>query len=114
MPYSDPRMMAASVTATAQKILLPMIRKVMPQVMAQQIVGVQPMGAGTGSIFNQYFYKQYNKKYWPYQYYVNVDVFSEVERWCWDRFKGRYWNNYGRQFAFKREKDYTMFILRWS
>lgn len=85
----------------------------MPSLIAQRIVGVQPMTNNLG-IFNQFFEKKFNKKYWPYQYYVNVDVFSEVERWCWDRFKGRYWNNYGRMFVFKREKDYTMFLLRWA
>lgn len=95
------------------RIMIPMIRKVMPSLIAQRIVGVQPMTNNLG-IFNQFFEKKFNKKYWPYQYYVNVDVFSEVERWCWDRFKGRYWNNYGRMFVFKREKDYTMFLLRWA
>lgn len=110
----DPKL-AANITATGQNILIPMIRKTMPGMIARQIVGVQPMlGAGGKSIFNQFFDKKFNKKYWPYQYYVNVDVFSEVERWCWDRFKGRYWNNYGRMFVFKREKDAVMFALRWA
>lgn len=108
----DPKI-AANVTATAQQILIPMIRKVMPNLIAQQITGVQPMSYTGSGIFNQFFNKKFNKKYWPYQYYVNVYVFSEVERWCWDRFKGRYWNNYGRQFVFKREKDAVMFALRW-
>lgn len=103
---------AASVAANGQKILLPMIRKVMPTIMAQQIVGRQPM-TGAGSIFNQFFAnKEYNKKYWPYQYVITQDS-REAERWCWDQFKGRYWNNYGRNFVFKREKDAVMFALRW-
>lgn len=97
------------------RLMIPVLRTALPNLMAQQIVGVQPMtGTGGYSLFNQFFNKKFNKKYWPYQYYVKVDVFSEVERWCWERFKGRYWNNYGRQFVFKREKDYTMFVLRWS
>ena len=59
--------------------------------------------------------KEYNKKYWPYQYFIDDKTYriSEVERWCWDQFKGRYWNNYGRNFVFKREKDAVMFALRW-
>ncbi len=107
---------AASVAANGQKILLPMIRKVMPTLMAQQIVGVQPM-TGMGSIFDRFYgSKEYNKKYWPYQYYINDTVYQikDAERWCWDRFKGRYWNNYGRHFVFKREKDAVMFALRWA
>ncbi len=106
---------AASVAANGQKILLPMIRKVMPGLMAQQIVGVQPMQYTGRSIYNQFFNKEYNKKYWPYQYFIDDKTYriSEVERWCWDQFKGRYWNNYGRNFVFKREKDAVMFALRW-
>jgi hypothetical protein len=105
---------AASVAANGQKILLPMIRKVMPTIMAQQIVGVQPMTNNLG-IFNRLLYKNFNKKYWPYQYFIDDKTYriSDVERWCWDQFKGRYWNNYGRNFVFKREKDAVMFALRW-
>jgi hypothetical protein len=109
----DPKI-AASVTATAQKILIPMIRNVMPNLIAHQITGMQPMSTYTGSsIFNQFFSKEYNKKYWPYQYVITQDS-RAAERWCWDRYKGRYWNNYGRKFVFKREKDAVLFALRWA
>jgi hypothetical protein len=107
----DPKI-ADSVTATAQQILLPMIRNVMPNLIAQQITGVQPMSYTGSSIFNSFFAKEYNKKYWPYQYVITQDS-REAERWCWDRFKGRYWNSHGRKFVFKREKDAVMFALRW-
>lgn len=86
----------------------------MPQVIANQIMGVQPMtGTGGRSLFQQFFDKQFNKKYWPYQYEVEHYDRFEIERWCWERFKGRYWNNYGRKFVFKREKDAVLFALRW-
>lgn len=42
-------------------VLLPMIRKVMPALIAQDIVGVQPMTGPTGSIFNV------NPKYLKYE-----------------------------------------------
>ena len=118
-PISDPRIMA-SVTIAGQKILLPMIRKVMPTMMANSILGVQPMTGPGSSIFNHYYgKKEYNKKYWPYQYTINDDylrdfIVRDAERWCWDRFKGRYWSNHGRNFVFKREKDAVMFALRWA
>lgn len=99
-------------TASDPRIMLPMIRNVMPKLMAQQITGVQPMSYTGSSIFNQFFQKEYNKKHWPYQYVITQDS-REAERWCWDRFKGRYWNNYGRKFVFKREKDAVLFALRW-
>lgn len=96
--------------------MIPILRTALPKLMAQQIVGVQPM-TGSGSIFNQFFkLKEYNKKYWPYQYYIDSSSYSisDVERWCWDKFKGRYWHSHGRKFVFKREKDAAMFALRWS
>jgi hypothetical protein len=80
--------------------------------MAQQIVGVQPMTGSAGSIFNQYNSKEYNKKYWPYQYVITQHSY-DAERWCWERFKGRYWHSHGRKFVFKREKDAVLFALRW-
>lgn len=96
-------------------VILPMIRKVMPNIIANQILGVQPMAAGTGSIFNMAFGdKKYNKKYWPYQYTVDRAAYKEAERWCWERFKGRYWSSSGQRFAFKRSEDAAIFALRWS
>lgn len=99
-------------TTSDPKLMIPMIRKTMPQVIANQIIGVQPMTGVGRSIFSQFFDKQFNKKYWPYQYEITQDS-REAERWCWERFKGRYWNSYGRKFVFKREKDAVIFALRW-
>lgn len=100
-------------TASDPRLMIPMLRKIMPNTVAQQIVGVQPMtGTGGKSIFNQFFAKEYNKKYWPYQYVITQNS-NEAERWCWERFKGCYWSNYGRKFVFKREKDAVLFALRW-
>ena len=98
------------------RLMIPILRTALPNLMAQQIVGVQPMtGTNNLGIFNQLLYKTYNKKYWPHQYFINDKTYqiSDVERWCWDQFKGRYWNNYGRNFVFKRERDAVMFAMRW-
>ncbi len=110
----DPKL-AASVTATAQKIMLPMIRKVMPTRMAQQIVGVQPMDVSAGSVFNKAVGgHNFNPKYWPYTKMVSWDRLFEAERWCYDNIKGRYWKNQGMYFAFKRKDDFALFTLMWS
>jgi hypothetical protein len=111
----DPNL-AASVTATAQKIMLPIIRTVLPNLMAQQIVGVQPMDVDTGSLFEQLTAKVFNPKYWPYQHKVSATKTNrwEVERWCYDNFKSRNWNSYRNQFVFKRKEDAMLFALRWS
>lgn len=58
-----------------------------------------------------------NKKYWPYQfdmhYRQDLNVVT-LEDWCYENFKSAYWRNVGRVFAFKREKDATLFMLMWG
>lgn len=59
----------------------------------------------------------FNKRYWPYQRYFGVETekqIDEIERWCWQNFKGKYWRSMYRAFAFKRERDFMLFTLRWS
>ncbi len=93
--------------------MIPVLRKLLPTTTVQDIMGVQPMtGTGGKSIFRQLFNKEYNKKYWPYQYVITQDS-REAERWCWDRFKGRYWSNYGHRFVFKQKDDAALFVLSW-
>jgi hypothetical protein len=59
----------------------------------------------------------FRSKYWPHQHYLGFkypwSTIDEVEKWCWQNFKGRYWRSEGRFFGFKRERDYTLFMLRW-
>ena len=96
------------------RIMIPVLCNLLPITVAQSLLGVQPMtGAGGKSVFRELFNKAYNKKYWPYQYLIERNS-SEAERWCWARFKGQYWSNYGRHFVFKREKDAVLFALRWA
>jgi hypothetical protein len=103
---------------TAQQVLIPMIRKVMPGLIAHQITGVQPMGNAPRvvSYTDNWFFRVHNKKYWPYQFTpYNSTSIGKMERWCWDNIShGRYWRNYGNKFAFKRKEDAALFVLRWS
>jgi hypothetical protein len=98
-----------------QKILLPIIRQALPSLLAKQIVGVQPMSAGAGSVFNKAIGgHNFNAKYWPHFKMVSWDQLFEAERWCYANFKSRNWRNQGMYFAFKREQDYLLFVLKWS
>ena len=84
----------------------------MPTLLAKDIIGVQPMP--TNSLYDIFWTKEYNKKYWPHQYTVKRDDVFAAERWCWQRFKGKNWNNKYQKFVFKRSQDAVMFALRWS
>jgi hypothetical protein len=98
-------------------IIIPIIRKVMPGLIAQQIIGVQPMAPPTGNIFSMnsvFGDKTYSKKFWPHQIMIDRSKIVDAERWCWNRFKGKYWSSSGGRFVFKRSKDAVIFALRWS
>lgn len=105
---------ALSVTQAAQQALISMLRKSLPNLMAQQITGVQPMSYY--SYNNNWFFQNHNKKYWPYQHTPSRLIpIRDMERWCWENIShGRYWRNYGNKFAFKRKEDAALFVLRWS
>jgi len=97
------------------KIVLPTIRKVMPTLLARDIIGSQPMNVSYSSLF-QYNPKMYNVKYWPYQLNLDHGPWDQVhnaERWCYENFNSRNWKHSGRQFVFKRQSDATLFALKW-
>ena len=64
--------------------------------------------------------RYFNKKYWPSQVRIDVPLIKreitlqELERWCYQNLKSSEWRNDGWYFAFKREQDYTFFVLRWA
>lgn len=123
---------AASVPATAQKILLPMIRQVFPTLIAQHL-GVQPMTAPTGSIFTMRasyeaphiikFHKKY--KFSRAKWYIaefNWRNTTEVNKWCTAHFGphdkcpnawSRWRRMYDQKVYFRDEDDAIMFKLRW-
>ena len=123
----DPNL-AASVTATAQKILMPMIRKLAPTLLAQDILGVQPMTGSVGEIFTrrasytpQPKYK-FSRAKW-YEADHRFEDYEEVIAWCTEHFgpRPRYPDAWTRwcdihidRIRFRDEKDYQWFILRWG
>ncbi len=104
-----------------------MLRHKIPATIAQSIVGVQPMGAG--SFFAPYSPKvvpkskyQFSRAKW---YVAEFDdrYYFEVEAWCSQHFGphparpdawSRWVHKYSQQIHFRDEKDYQWFILRWG
>lgn len=124
-------------------VLLPMIRRVMPNIIAQSIIGVQPMTGPAGSIFSmrpygwpgrvlftkdhyRHFLRVYNRRKYHHPDYITGLGYSKMrlsrrdhlannaEVWCRDNLKtGSYVYDRG-DFWFAYERDYTLFVLKWS
>lgn len=107
-----------------------MIKKHVPKLVAQQIIGVQRMPPGVGAIFKPKstepniikFHKKYkfSRKIW-YDAVFPTD-WSAARVWCETHF-GKHptnpdawsrWYMYGNYFRFRDEKDYITFVLKWS
>ena len=119
-------------------VIMPMISKVMPQMIASQIVGVQPMTGPSGMIFggksindttitthidqvevNGETVDYYAVKI-PYGYYDKHKVsHPDIYQWCIDTYSndiddGRWYLRGSKNFLFKTEEDRNWFLLRWS
>ncbi len=104
-----------------------MLRHTIPATVAQSIVGVQPMGAG--SFFAPYTPKfvpkskyQFSREKW---YVAEFDItdYTNVVHWCREQFGphprnpdawSRWVHKYENKIHFRDEKDYHWFILRWG
>jgi predicted phage tail protein len=117
-----------------KNVILPMITKMMPSLIAQQIIGVQPMPLSAGLIFTQKmttqdpnivkFHKKY--KFSRAKWYIaefDATFYDEVDEWCAKQFGkhdkrpdawSRWWHRYESSIHFRDEKDYLMFLLRWG
>lgn len=111
------------------KILLPVIRRIMPKLIAQGIIGAQPMTRR--SLTMGELEHACSTWYWACppespagifeiektrQYYHDIE--SWIEERCgpkgsWNDADCRWWASNG-QYIFKNEQDRTMFVLRWS
>lgn len=86
-------------------ILVDFIRKAMPNKIAEELVGVQPMGS------------PFSKEEYPYQ--INTLDFASfkdvipMRQWCRETLKENEWKNSVQFFAFKNEQAYNWFLLRW-
>ena len=109
-----------------KSVLIPIIRKIMPEIIAQDIVGVQPMTNNTGAIFN--IKSKYLPKFTkidvdgiPAGHY-GVDVSFEVQLWIeqqpihmWKYVDGTEdMSRIDRQQFLVSEQLYNWMTMRWS
>lgn len=104
------------VSMPGTSILIPVIRNMVPKLLAQEIVGVQPMPNKAGSVFKNVIVggHTFKPKYWPYIKTIDWMNYTQAERFCYSNFKSRNWRSQGQHFAFKREEDYLLFTLKWG
>jgi len=110
------------------KVLIPMIRKVAPSLMAQEICGVQPMSTPMGFLYPTEIGEEfvdgtllYHKWYWVKPAYMmfSSGFDSELYDWCVETFgdplAGRRWyldKEGGFRYMFKRERDRTVVLMK--
>lgn len=127
---------------TFDPVLLPIIRRVMPNIIANDLIGVQPMTGPTVDIFNMrsnynwigcvvlckdhfnHFLRVYNRrKHHHPDYLTNLGYkkarvgFSDAvaaAQWCRKTFKTGTYVRSSADFWFAYERDYTLFVLKWS
>ena len=115
-------------TTITNSVLLPMIRNFYPQLMAQSIIGVQPIPSNAGGLFRMKYTYTPQSKYkfsrakW-YEAEFNVKDYTDVVHWCKEQFGphprnpdawSRWEHKYENKIHFRDEKDYAWFVLRWS
>ena len=115
-------------TTITNPVLLPMVRKQLPILMAQSIMGVQSMSSNAGSIFTmKYTYTPRSKyKFTRANWYVaesDIKDYTDVVHWCREQFGphprnpdawSRWEHRYENKIHFRDEKDYAWFLLKWS
>jgi len=98
------------------KVLIPMIRKIYPSMIAKQIMGVQPMQHSTSNIFKlktKYAAESWRKKFifWPKKSIYGKMIFGLVnERGVWKDVKevisgGNYTTHTERVIEYARNKE---------
>ena len=108
--------------AKMNSVLIPMIRKIMPAVIAQDIVGVQPMTGGITPPRKKFILldQTVDNLPAPPDGYVTVDVMGEVARWIEEQaiHMWKFGDVPAYSFGMERytisEELYTMMALKWS
>lgn len=111
------------------KIMMPVIRNIMPDVIARDILGVQPMTRQSMTVGEMDH--ACSTWYWARPPYDPGGIFDyarteqrvqDIEHWIedtcgprgsWHEPECRWWASNGK-YIFKNEEDRTMFVLRWS
>lgn len=111
------------------KVIMPVIRNIMPNIIAQEIVGVQPMTSQPMTVGEMDH--ACSTWYWARPPYDPGGIFDyarteqhvqDIEHWIeemcgprgsWHDPDCRWWASNGK-YIFKDKEDRTMFVLRWS
>lgn len=125
---------------TYNPVILPIIRRVMPSIIANDILGVQPMSGPVGNIFSMrgtwhgtlvmqkhhfhHFLRVYNRRknhsgsYLDSLGYQRIALgYSKVggaRQWCKDTLKHGSYLISINEFWFAYDRDATLFMMRWS
>lgn len=112
--------MNGNITVLGQ--MIPLIRKQIPAMVAQEIVGVQPMNeVRLFKLRNPTKYK-FSRAKW-YEAEFDDKYYFEVDKWCEEQFGPhpknpdawcRWFHRDTYRIHFRDEKDYVLFCLRWS
>lgn len=125
-----------------QQVLISQIRRVMPSIIANDILGVQPMSGPVGDIFTMrgnynwpgrvvlykehfnHFLRVYNRRKHHHPDYLTNLGYTRIRlgyssaipasRWCRETFKCGSYVRSSADFWFAYERDATLFTLRWS
>lgn len=124
------------------KVLLPLIKNAAPSIIANEIIGTQPVFSVADDGFSlknvrltkehyRYFLRVYNRRKFHTVDYIDSLGYPSVKLtrrddseynalkarvWAIDNLKsGSYINSVGKgKFWFAREQDYTLFLLKWG
>lgn len=107
--------------ANATKVLLPIVKRMLPNIIAQDIVNVQPMTASraltvgtTDGIEHPYWVEIPNGPGTLFNFKALDKLHMERTNWCIKTFDDDDWMASSFKFYFKHEKDRDWFIMRWS
>lgn len=103
------------------KILIPILRQIVPNIIANEIIGVQPM-------YNPKFYLESGISFdpcneMPEWYWIRCrnaypSQYNAMHKFCEDTFgiRGERWtsNDEEFRFLFTYEQDQMMFLLKWA
>jgi hypothetical protein len=123
-------------------VLLPIIRRTLPNIIANDIIGVSPMTGPTAGIFGlrngwygrvvftknhfRHFLRVYNRRthhhpdylhslgYPHYKVSRRVFDFMDARDWCKDTLVPGSWVSSSNNFWFANHADYVMFKLVWG
>ena len=106
-------------TSDEFKLLIPLIRKLAPSFIAEELVSVQPIIQGRHMSIGCDEEQEYS--YWAMPAGYSMQDYADMDAWLtasmgeggWGNKQSR-WIGSSSRYWFRKDSDRTMFILRWS